>query len=252
MSSVNKVIIVGRLGQDPEVKQFQNGGSITNVSIATSERWTDKQTGELKEQTEWHRVSFQNRGNYRLGDTAAQYLRKGSLVYVEGSLHTRKWTDQQGIERYTTEVKASQLNILSSHSQNNQNHGNQDYNHTGFGQGGFDNNGYHRGQQGGFGQGGHQNNQFGNPQNYNQNANYPQNQQWQNQNPAFNGNQQYQNNNPVQGFTQSPPINQSGSAQQAPTNNNQFVAPQSPPKTAPKAVVTPPTTNSPVDDDMPF
>ena len=114
MSSVNKVIIVGRLGQDPEVKQFANGGSIVNASIATSERWTDKNTGELKEQTEWHRVTFQNRGNYRMADTASQYLRKGSMVYVEGSLHTRKWTDQQGIERYTTEIKAQSMQMLPS------------------------------------------------------------------------------------------------------------------------------------------
>lgn len=95
MASINKIIIVGRLGQDPEIRQFQNGGQVANLSIATSERWTDKQTGEQKEATEWHRVSLFN----RLGEIADQYLRKGSLVYIEGSLHTRKYTDQQGIER---------------------------------------------------------------------------------------------------------------------------------------------------------
>lgn len=123
MSTVNKVIIVGRLGQDPEVRQFSNGSSITNISVATSERWTDKNTGELKEKTEWHRIVLQNRGNYRLGDIAAQYLHKGSLVYIEGSLSTRKWTDQQGIERYATEIRADTMNILSSNQNNHQNQG---------------------------------------------------------------------------------------------------------------------------------
>lgn len=110
MSSVNKVIIVGRLGQDPEVRQFQSGGGVTNISVATSERWNDKQTGEQKEVTEWHRISLFN----RLGEIASQYLRKGSMVYIEGSLQTRKYTDQQGIERYTTEIRASEMRMLSS------------------------------------------------------------------------------------------------------------------------------------------
>ena len=115
MSSVNKVIIVGRLGNDPEVRQFQNsGGGVTNISVATSERWNDKQTGEQKEVTEWHRISLFN----RLGEIAAQYLRKGSTVYIEGSLQTRKYTDQQGIERYTTEIRASEMRMLSSKQDN--------------------------------------------------------------------------------------------------------------------------------------
>ena len=118
MASINKVIIVGRLGQDPEVRQFQNGGQVANLSIATSERWTDKQTGEQKEATEWHRVSLFN----RLAEIAGQYLYKGSLVYIEGSLHTRKYTDQQGIERYSTEVRANQMQMLPS-GQNNQQQG---------------------------------------------------------------------------------------------------------------------------------
>ncbi len=109
MSSVNKVIIVGRLGQDPEVRQFQNGGQVTNLSIATSERWTDKTTGERKEHTEWHRVVFNN----KLAEIAQQYLRKGSQVYVEGSLRTRKWTDQQtGQERYSTEIRVDTMQML--------------------------------------------------------------------------------------------------------------------------------------------
>ena len=118
MASINKVIIVGRLGQDPEIRQFQNGGQVANLSIATSERWTDKQTGEQKEATEWHRVSLFN----RLAEIAGQYLYKGSLVYIEGSLHTKKYTDQQGIERYSTEVQANQMQMLPS-GQNNQQQG---------------------------------------------------------------------------------------------------------------------------------
>lgn len=113
MSSVNKVIIVGRLGQDPEVRQFQNGGGVTNINVATSEKWTDRNTGEPRESTEWHRISLFN----RLGEIAAQYLRKGSLVYIEGSLNTRKYTDQQGIERHTTEIRASEMRMLSSANQ---------------------------------------------------------------------------------------------------------------------------------------
>lgn len=121
MSSVNKVIIVGRLGNDPEVRQFQNGGGVTNISVATSERWTDKYTGERKEQTEWHRISLFN----RLGEIAAQYLRKGSMVYIEGSLQTRKYTDQQGIERYSTEIRASEMRMLSSNNEQGGGYGNQ-------------------------------------------------------------------------------------------------------------------------------
>ena len=113
-ASVNRVILVGRLGQDPEVRQFQNGGGVTNISVATSERWTDKNTGERKEQTEWHRISLFN----RLGEIAAQYLRKGSMVYIEGSLQTRKYTDQQGIERYSTEIRASEMRMLGGGQDN--------------------------------------------------------------------------------------------------------------------------------------
>lgn len=101
MAGVNKVILVGRLGKDPESKSFANGGSVVRFSLATSETWRDKQSGERKEKTEWHNVSIFNEN---LGKIASQYLRKGSEVYVEGSLETRKWQDQQGQDRYTTEV----------------------------------------------------------------------------------------------------------------------------------------------------
>ena len=108
MRGVNKVIIIGNLGADPETRQFSNGGSVTNISVATSEQWTDKQTGEKREATEWHRVTLFN----RLGEIAAQYLRKGSKVYIEGSLRTRKWQDQNGQDRYTTEIRADQMQML--------------------------------------------------------------------------------------------------------------------------------------------
>ncbi|HET8747863.1 MAG TPA: single-stranded DNA-binding protein [Ramlibacter sp.] len=108
MASVNKVIIVGNLGKDPETRTFPSGGRVCNVTIATSERWKDKQTGEMKELTEWHRVVF----NDRLAEIAGEYLRKGSQVYVEGSLRTRKWTDKDGIEKYTTEIRADEMKML--------------------------------------------------------------------------------------------------------------------------------------------
>jgi single-strand DNA-binding protein len=98
--SVNKVILIGNLGRDPEVRSMQNGGKVANLSIATSENWKDKNTGERKEKTEWHRVVIFG----SLADIAERYLKKGSKVYVCGQLQTRKWTDQSGIEKYTTEV----------------------------------------------------------------------------------------------------------------------------------------------------
>lgn len=101
MASVNKVILVGNLGADPETKSFQNGGKIANFRIATSESWKDKATGERKERTEWHSISVQNEG---LAGVVERYLRKGSKVYVEGQLRTRKWQDKDGTDRYTTEV----------------------------------------------------------------------------------------------------------------------------------------------------
>ena len=100
MAGVNKVIIVGNLGNDPEVRYAANGSAIANISIATSESWTDKNTGDKQEKTEWHRVVMFN----RLGEIAGEYLRKGSKVYVEGKLQTRKWQDQSGQDRYTTSV----------------------------------------------------------------------------------------------------------------------------------------------------
>jgi single-strand DNA-binding protein len=99
--SVNKVILIGNLGKDPEIRRLQDGRAMANLSVATSETWRDKATGERREKTEWHRVVIWNEG---LAKIAEQYLKKGSKVYLEGSLQTRKWTDQQGVEKYTTEV----------------------------------------------------------------------------------------------------------------------------------------------------
>ena len=104
--SVNKVIIVGNLGRDPEVRSFPNGGKVVNLRIATSETWRDKQSGERKERTEWHSVAIFNEN---LAKIAEQYLRKGSTVYIEGQLETRKWQDQSGADRYTTEVVLRQF-----------------------------------------------------------------------------------------------------------------------------------------------
>lgn len=104
--SVNKVIIVGNLGRDPEVRSFANGGKVVNLRIATTESWRDKQSGEKKERTEWHSVAIFNEG---LAKIAEQYLRKGSTVYIEGQLETRKWQDQSGADRYTTEIVLRQF-----------------------------------------------------------------------------------------------------------------------------------------------
>ena len=110
MASVNKVIIVGNLGRDPEVRYTPDGASITNVTIATTDTWKDKATGEKKEATEWHRVVFFG----KLAEIAGQYLKKGRQVYVEGALRTRKWQDKEGQERYTTEIVANEMKMLGS------------------------------------------------------------------------------------------------------------------------------------------
>ena len=110
MASVNKVILVGNLGRDPETRYSPDGAAITNVSIATTDTWKDKASGEKQEKTEWHRVVFFD----RLAEIAGEYLKKGSQVYVEGRLQTRKWTDKEGNERYTTEIRAERMQMLGS------------------------------------------------------------------------------------------------------------------------------------------
>ena len=108
MSSVNSVTIVGRVGRDPETRYSAAGDAITNVTVATSESWKDKKTGEKKEQTEWHRITFFG----KLAEIAGQYLEKGSLIYVEGSLRTNKYTDKDGIEKYSTDIRANTMKML--------------------------------------------------------------------------------------------------------------------------------------------
>jgi len=108
MSSLNKVMLIARLGRDPEVRYTPSGAAVCNLSVATSRSWKDKQTGEKKEATEWHRVVF----NGKLAEIASQYLQKGRPVYIEGSLRTRKWTNKDGVEQYTTEIRADQMQML--------------------------------------------------------------------------------------------------------------------------------------------
>tara|TARA_R110000851_G_scaffold40320_1_gene101726 strand:- start:304 stop:756 length:453 start_codon:yes stop_codon:yes gene_type:complete len=110
--AVNKVILVGNLGNDPEVRYTNEGAAIANLSLATSDSWKDKKTGEKKEKTEWHRIVMFN----RLGEIAGEYLKKGSKIYLEGSLRTRKWTDQSGQDKYTTEIVAREMQMLDGKS----------------------------------------------------------------------------------------------------------------------------------------
>ena len=214
MRGVNKVIIIGNLGADPEARQFNNGGSVTNISVATSEQWTDKQSGEKREATEWHRIALFN----RLGEIAAQYLRKGSKVYIEGSLRTRKYQDQSGQDRYITEIRAEQMQMLDGTSS-----GGQDSNNFG-GQGSNQNQGGSYGNQGG------QSNQ----NNFGQQAN--------NQ-PAQQGGYNQAGGAAAQGGNQN-----SFNNQNAPSQQNQFNQPtQTPAQSKPTAMP-----DGPVDDDIPF
>ena len=114
MAGVNKVIIVGNLGNDPEVRTMPNGDAVANISVATSESWTDRNTGERREITEWHRIVFYR----RQAEICGEYLRKGSQVYVEGRLRTRKWQDQNGQDRYTTEIQGDVMQMLGGRNQN--------------------------------------------------------------------------------------------------------------------------------------
>lgn len=127
MASVNKVIIVGNVGRDPEIRTFPSGDKVANLSIATTDRWRDKNTGENRESTEWHRIIF----NGKLADIVEQYVRKGSQLYIEGSLRTRKWTDQaSGQERYATEIRADTMQMLGTRQgggQGDSGYGNDEY-----------------------------------------------------------------------------------------------------------------------------
>ena len=143
---VNKVIIIGNLGGDPEVRFMPNGTAVANFTVATSEAWKDKQTGEPKEKTEWHRIVIYQ----RLAEIAGEYLRKGSKVYLEGKLHTRKWQNQQGQDQYTTEIIVSNMQMLDRAGGAQQQANNRQHNQSGFNQ--------HQNQnQGGFNQQQHNN-----------------------------------------------------------------------------------------------
>ncbi|QEI11387.1 single-stranded DNA-binding protein [Cellvibrio japonicus] len=183
---INKVILIGNIGQDPEVKYMPSGGAVTNISVATSETWKDKNTGQAQERTEWHRVVLFN----RLGEIAGEYLRKGSKVYIEGSLRTRKWQGQDGSDRYTTEIVASEMQMLDGRGDNAGAGmgGGAAAGAMGAGMGGYDQSPqYNSAPQGGFNQGG----------GYNQGGYNPQ------QQPNRGFNQPAQNpapNNPPSGF----------------------------------------------------
>jgi len=138
MASINKVILIGNLGRDPEVRYTPNGAAICNITIATSRNWKDKNSGEKMEETEWHRVVFFD----RLAEVAGEYLKKGRSVYVEGRLKTRKWTDKDGVEKYTTEIMADNMQLLGGREGGG-----------GGEEGGGSGGGYSRGNQGGAGGG---------------------------------------------------------------------------------------------------
>ena len=227
MRGVNKVIIIGNLGADPEARQFSNGGSVTNISVATSEQWTDKQSGEKREATEWHRISLFN----RLGEIAAQYLRKGSKVYIEGSLRTRKYQDPNGQDRYITEIRAEQMQMLDGATGGSGDAGGFGGQSSNQGQGGYGNqSGGGYSNQGGQNQGGQGN--YGQPAN-NQQSGYNQGGA-----PASQGMSQGNNQNSSQNSFN----NQNPSAQ------NQFNKPaQAPAQSKPTAMP-----DGPVDDDIPF
>ena len=141
---VNKVILIGNLGKDPETRFMPSGGAVTNITLATSESWKDKQSGQMQERTEWHRVVFFN----KLAEIAGEYLKKGSKVYIEGSLRTRKWQGQDGQDRYTTEIVADQMQMLDSRGDGGSMGGG---NYERAEQGGYGNAPSQGGSQGGYG-----------------------------------------------------------------------------------------------------
>ncbi|WP_201544731.1 single-stranded DNA-binding protein [Psychrobacter immobilis] len=227
MRGVNKVIIIGNLGADPEARQFSNGGSVTNISVATSEQWTDKQSGEKREATEWHRISLFN----RLGEIAAQYLRKGSKVYIEGSLRTRKYQDPNGQDRYITEIRAEQMQMLDGATGGSGDAGGFGGQSSNQGQGGYGNQG-----SGGYSNQGGQNQ--GGQGNYGQPASNQQSGYNQGGAPASQGMSQGNNQN----------SSQNSFNNQNPSSQNQFNKPaQAPAQSKPTAMP-----DGPVDDDIPF
>ncbi|REL25525.1 single-stranded DNA-binding protein [Thalassotalea euphylliae] len=231
---INKVIIVGNLGQDPEVRFMPNGGAVANFTVATSETWKDKQTGEQKEKTEWHRIVMYQ----RLAEIAGEYLKKGSKVYLEGRLQTRKWQNQQGQDQYTTEIIVNDMQMLDSRGQGQGGFQQQGgYNQAPQQQGGFK----PAAQQGGFNQAPQQQGGFNQA---------PQQQGGFNQAPA------QQPSQPQGGFNQAP--QQQGGFNQAPAQQpgqaqggfNQ--APQQPAQQPAAPKVNPQEPTIDFDDDIPF
>ena len=149
---INKVILIGNAGNDAEVRFMPSGAAVANVNLATSESWRDKQTGQMQERTEWHRVAFMDRGNFRLGQIAGDFIKKGSKVYVEGSLRTREW-EKDGVKRYTTEIVANEMQLLDGRGDggNSCQQGGYDAAPAG-GQGGYGQAPQQTPQQGGYGQ----------------------------------------------------------------------------------------------------
>ncbi|NRA19247.1 MAG: single-stranded DNA-binding protein [Oceanospirillaceae bacterium] len=211
---VNKVILIGNVGGDPEVRYMPNGSAVTTITLATSESWKDKQTGQTQERTEWHRVVFFN----RLGEIAGEYLRKGSKVYVEGALRTNKWQDQEGKDRYRTEIIGNEMQMLDSRG----------------GEGGFQGGQQQGGQQGqqqqggGYQQGGQQQQQGG----------------YQQQAPK-------QQAAPQQNYQQTPPQQQAPAQNRAPAQQQQQAPQQSAPQ-QPQQAAKPAPNFDDFDDDIPF
>ncbi|NQZ32364.1 MAG: single-stranded DNA-binding protein [Oceanospirillaceae bacterium] len=210
---VNKVILIGNVGGDPEVRYMPNGSAVTTITLATSESWKDKQTGQTQERTEWHRVVFFN----RLGEIAGEYLRKGSKVYVEGALRTNKWQDQEGKDRYRTEIIGNEMQMLDSRG----------------GEGGFQGGQQQGGQQqgGGFQQGGQQ-----------QQGGYQQQAPQQQAAPQQNYQQAPQQQ-------QAPAQNRAPAQQQAPQQNS---APAQSAPQQPQQAAKPAPNFDDFDDDIPF
>jgi single-strand DNA-binding protein len=224
---VNKVILIGNAGNDAEVRYMPSGAAVANVNLATTESWRDKQSGEMQERTEWHRVAFMDRGNFRLGQIAGDFIKKGSKVYVEGSLRTREW-EKDGIKRYTTEIIANEMQLLDGRQDSGTQGGNQQ-------QGGYGN---QAPQQGGNNQSQQrpqqQNNQQAQPQSYGSWGNQPNN--YAN---AQGGAQQQGGFNQPQGQPQA-----SNQRQAAPQQQRQQAPQQQHPQQAPNF--------DDFDDDIPF
>ncbi len=220
---INKVILIGNAGNDAEVRYMPSGAAVANVNLATTESWRDKQSGQMQERTEWHRIAFMDRGNFRLGQIAGDFIKKGTKVYVEGSLRTREW-EKDGIKRYTTEIIANEMQLLDGRQDSGTQGGNQQQ--GGYGQ---------APQQGGYGQNQQQqNNQQAQPQSFGSWGNQPNNYA-----SAQGGVQQQQGFNQPQGQPQS-----NNQRQAAPQQQRQQAPQQQRPQQAPNF--------DDFDDDIPF